>query len=138
MKNQMAPIDPTSPSQSQRRQIENEVVFRKANEKVQIDLSKLRKLAEANGDVALVPSDDLVLHFYCECSDENCRQRIELSLSKYKKLHQDRKQFIICPNHEAVSIEKVVASNAKFSVVEKFFNPPETAASLNTTPINNT
>lgn len=137
MKNPKTSRKNSSPSQSQKRQIENEVVFRKANEQIQKELDQLKELAKEDGAETLLPDENMELHFYCECSDENCRERIVMTLSKYKKLHQDRRQFIICPDHEVISLEKVVVTNSKFSVVEKFFNPPEMAKSLSSTPINN-
>lgn len=125
------------PSPSERRQIENEVVFRNANEQIQKDLDELRKKAKAEGHDSLIPDKDLDLHFYCECSDENCRERIVLALSKYKQLHQDRSQFIVSPKHETTAIEDVVSKKITYTVVEKFIVPPEKATMLKSTPIHN-
>ncbi|MES2971013.1 MAG: hypothetical protein V4702_01680 [Patescibacteria group bacterium] len=125
-------------SPSERRQVENEVVFRRANEKVQNSLDKLEKIAREERDDSFKSHPDMTLHFYCECSDENCRERIVLSLSKYQELHKDRSQFIVMPKHDIPSLEKVVSNKFKYSVVDKFVTPSEAANSLNVTSIQNT
>ena len=128
----------TPPTLSEQRQIENEVVFRKANERVLKELSKLGKLAKAEGQDELIPDKNMILHFYCECSDENCRERIALPLSKYRELHKNRSKFILLPDHEAIAIEEVVMEKSDYSVVDKFLTPPETTTHLQKTPVNNT
>lgn len=122
---------------AERRQIENEVVFRKANERVQKGLAKLGTSARNEGHDTLIPSEDLELHFYCECSDENCHERIVMALSKYKALHRDRSRFIVCPDHETTALEEVVAEKQRYSVVEKFVTPSEASTTLNVTSVNN-
>ncbi len=76
----------------------------------------------------------MTLHFYCECSNEDCHERIALPLSKYKEIHSDRSRFIVMPEHEVPSIENVVSKKTKYSVVDKFVTPLETAATLKATP----
>lgn len=125
------------PSGSKQRQIENEAVFRKANEKIHKQLDKLTKQAKLEGHNALTLAEDLELHFYCECSDENCKARIPLKLSDYRELHKARSRFIVIPNHETTAIEKVVSKNDTYNVVDKFMTPPERPGSLNSTAVNN-
>lgn len=137
MKKKRSSKQATSQSRSERRQIENEVVFRKANEKVQEGLQKLEAMAKAEGVHSIIPDKDMPLHFYCECSDENCRERIVLSLSKYEKLHKDRSRFIVLPNHETAAIEDVVYEQSKYAVVDKKETPPEDASILKRTSVNN-
>jgi len=120
-----------------RRKVENEVVFRQANERVQIELVELERMAEAEGHTSLPNIDDISLHFYCECSDENCRERIVMKLTMYNEFHTNRKQFLISPGHEALEIEKVVFEDSNYTVVEKFATPPETAVKLHHTNIDN-
>ncbi len=131
------PKSTTPTSLAEMRQIENEVVFRKANEQVQKSLAKLKAMAVQDGHRTLVPDGSMELHFCCECSDENCRERIVMSLDAYRSVHNDRSYFIVLPGHETVAIEKVIAKSAKYSVVEKFITPSEKATTLNTTTVNN-
>jgi hypothetical protein len=96
---------------SKRKLAENEVVFREANKSV----------AEFAGDGT---SDDKPLRFYCECSKEECRERIELSPAKYRELHQNSRLFIALPGHEVTEIEKIVSPEGGFNLIEKFDEPP--------------
>jgi len=67
---------------------------------------------------------DLPLHFYRECSDEKCEQRIVIKPSDYKKLHKNSSQFIILPRHRVASIERIVREEPDYMVVEKYMTPP--------------
>jgi hypothetical protein len=122
---------------SERRQIENEMIFRRSNEKVADDLDKLDAQHIKDDFPELVRTDDLELHFKCECSDENCEDRIPIKLSEYQKIHEDRKKFIIKHNHQVENIEKVIITEENYSVVLKNKSTAEPDNSLNTTSINN-
>ncbi len=122
----------------ERRQIENEMIFRRSNETVGISLNKLDAQHVTDGNPQLVRSDDPVLHFKCECSDENCSERIPLKLSTYQEKHLNRGSFIIKPSHQIKSIEKVILSESNYSVVEKNNYTDEPGVELNETPNNNT
>ncbi len=123
--------------QSERRQIENEVVFRQANERVQTELDKLKEIAEEEKDKSLPELENLTFHFFCECSDENCLQKIEIKLSIYNEIHNNRKQFIIKPKHDVSKIENIILKDTNYWVVEKHLQPPERAARLHITNVLN-
>ena len=122
---------------SERRQIENEMIFRRANEKVGDDLDKLDAQLIEDDYPELIRVDDLLLHFKCECSDENCEERIPIKLSVYQKIHEDRNTFIIKHNHQVEDIEKVILTEENYSVVEKNKSTAEPDDTLNITPIDN-
>jgi uncharacterized protein (UPF0216 family) len=124
---------------AERKQIENEMLFRRANEKVGTDLDELDALHIADGNPHLVRNDDLLLNFKCECSDEKCEARIPMKLSLYKKLHVDRSSFIIRPKHEVKPIEKVVETTDTYSVVRKnnVTSEPKPGAEFNKTSLDN-
>jgi uncharacterized protein (UPF0216 family) len=109
----------------ERKQIENEMLFRRANEKVGADLDDLDALHIADGHPHLVRNDDLLLNFKCECSDENCQVRVPMKLSQYREIHADRSAFIIKPKHEVKPIEKVIEVTDTYSVVRKNNVTPE-------------
>lgn len=123
----------------ERKQIENEMLFRRANEKVGSDLDELdaKHIAEGNADLAR--DIDLVLSFKCECSDENCSARIPMMLTDYRELHIDRSTFIIKPHHEVRPIEKVLLTTDTYSVVRKnnVIAEPMEGANFNRTGIDN-
>lgn len=123
----------------ERKQIENEMLFRRVNEKVGDDLDYLDELHIADGNPHLVRNDDLLLKFKCECSDENCDVRIPMRLSQYKKIHEDRSTFVIRPNHEVKPIEKVIEVGDTYSVVRKnnVTAEPEMGAKFNKTNLDN-
>jgi hypothetical protein len=85
----------------------------------------------------LVRDDLIMLLFKCECSDENCDQRISLRLSKYRELHIDRSSFIIKPNHQVESIENVIEQQPEYSVVRKNNVVDEPGDTLHKTIIDN-
>ena len=127
-----------SGSLSEQRQIENEVAFRQANEVAQKELEELKQIAEEEGDRYWANNSDAPFEFYCECSDENCRQKVSLKPSMYKELHSNRKQFVLIPGHQAESIESKVLKTSDYTVVEKHKTPPATTFGLNATSIDNT
>jgi hypothetical protein len=111
---------------SERRQIENEMIFRRLNEVVEDD------------NPHLLWDDAILLNFKCECSDENCDKRIPVKLSVYKKIHENRDAFIVKLKHQVEDIEKVILSEDNYSVVEKNNSTAEPNDILKNTSINNT
>jgi hypothetical protein len=83
----------------------NEAVFREVNEQI-----------EALEEQFSVTDEDPV--FICECSDENCTERISLPLDAYESLRGNPRHFVILPGHET-EIEEVVERHATYFVVEK-------------------
>ncbi|MDQ2973191.1 MAG: hypothetical protein M3Q79_01760 [bacterium] len=120
-------------SVNRRHKIENEVVFRKANEKVSKGLDAIKVAATAEGYNELLIDQDLPLYFFCECSSENCKERIKLKQSTYDKLHSNSRQFVIKPGHIEPEVEKTVRKSKQFIVVEKFEKPPKNVSSLKQT-----
>lgn len=127
-----------SVSNSERRQIENEMIFRQSNEKVAKALDSLDALHAEYGNLDLMRDEDLKLEFKCECSDENCTVRIAMKLSVYTSIHADRKTFVIVPGHQVDSIEEVVDETPDYVVVKKKELVPEPTDGLNRTSVNNT
>jgi hypothetical protein len=124
-------------SKTERKQIENEMIFRRINENVVSDLDNLDAMHTRNGDTDLVRNEDLTLAFKCECSDENCDERILLKLSQYIEIHKDRGSFIVQTGHQVDPIEKVKVEKKDYNVVVKNNTIPEPDGPLNATPINN-
>jgi FPC/CPF motif-containing protein YcgG len=124
-------------SHAERRQIENEMIFRRINEKVGNDLDALDVLHEQEGNPELMRDQDLELDFKCECSDENCTTRIAVPLTEYQTIHENRDTFIVMPNHQVDPIEKIFKSTPTYSVVVKNHSTAEPSDELNTTTIDN-
>jgi len=122
---------------SERRQIENEMIFRRANEKVGDGLDQIDAMHRDDGNPELVRNEDLLLHFKCECSDEDCDARIPIKLTVYQKIHENRDAFIIKLKHQVKEIEKVILTEDNYSVVEKNNSTSEPSNTLNETSIDN-
>lgn len=97
---------------SDRRLVENEVIFRDVNKNIQ-------EFVDAEAET---PAK---LSFYCECSNPDCLERIELSTEHYEKLHRNKKHFITVVGHEFLEVEKVLKKHSNYQVVEKNFTPPK-------------
>lgn len=122
-------------SDAEKKQIENEMIFRRVNEKVGADLDVLDAMHVADGNPHLIRDDDLLLNFKCECSNENCEVRIPLKLSKYRSVHLNRDTFIVKPNHQIDEIEKVITVEKGYLVVKKNNSTPEPNDTLKNTTI---
>jgi hypothetical protein len=122
---------------SERRQIENEMIFRRINETVGDDLGSLDAMHIEDDNLDLIWDDTILLNFRCECSDEDCDKRIPIKLSVYKKIHENRDAFIIKLKHQVREIEKVILTEDNYCVVEKNNSTAEPNDDLNTTTIDN-
>jgi len=124
-------------STEERKQIENEMIFRRINEKVGTGLDELDAMHVKDGNHHLVRSDDMLLNFKCECSDEKCDARIPAKLSTYRKIHVDRDTFIVKLNHQISAIEEVISSTSGYSIVKKHHSTAEPSDKLNKTNLRN-
>lgn len=122
---------------SERRLVENEVVFRELNRRLQVGIDAVNKVALEEGEQPVYVDGDEAFYFYCECSDENCKQRLRISLNEYNKIHQDSKSFIVARNHEVMSLEDVIFVGTDYSVVRKHLEPPRKPVGLHTTTVDN-
>jgi hypothetical protein len=104
---------------SERRLVENEMLFRSTNREVQRRVKRDR-----HGD----EPDGVKLHFYCECSRFYCRDRIKLTVDEYEVATVNEKQFIVLPGHENMTVEKVVSRANGYVVVEKNIDPVKATA----------
>jgi hypothetical protein len=84
----------------------NEAIFRSVNESIMDLESGWETVSE-------------LAQFLCECGDETCRDRIELTVEEYSAVRADGAQFALVPGHEAPDVEFVVAQNDRYAVVRK-------------------
>lgn len=122
---------------SERRLIENEVVFRQRNEMVAEGFKQMHELAQQTNEEGLMIGVETPLHFYCECSDENCRERIRMTPQQYESAHEHRRRFVLLHGHETGEIERIVERKPVWNIVEKLQPVPETAGGLHATEIEN-
>jgi hypothetical protein len=91
----------------------NEVLFRDVNERIK----------EINRDMGFNEAAD----FICECGSGECTMPITLKLREYEAVRAYPTRFAIFPGHEILDVERVIAENERFAVVEK---TPEAAARI--------
>jgi hypothetical protein len=109
---------------SKRRREENEAAFRSRNQSVKAILDSV--LPDEN-------KDDFKLRFTCECSNEQCREVVEVSSADYEQIRRDPRKFIILPGHQQLDIERLVSSDG-YAVAEKLEDPPPSDGQLKPTP----
>jgi hypothetical protein len=85
---------------------ENEELFRRANERL------LEQIREGTSDDTLVP-------FLCECADDLCMARMEMTLDDYRRLRANDGTFGVLPGHVEEHGEVVVQELARYHVVRK-------------------
>jgi hypothetical protein len=100
----------TNPSKE--RLIRNEKILRAQNTATS---KGIKKYFHNNAAIKNAP-----VSFVCECSRLDCKEYITASINTYEKLHQRKDYFTIRHGHGMPSIEKLVAEEEDFDVVEKF------------------
>ena len=86
----------------------NEVMFRAINDRI-------RELA---GRFEQTGID--TLSFICECADETCVERMELTVRQYDDVRAIPARFVVVPGHEATPlVERVVYRSDDFVIVRK-------------------
>ena len=85
---------------------ENQEMSRSANERLQ--------------DVAgRTAEDGVVIPFLCECADDACMGRIEITIDDYFIAHLDDDHYVIIPDHPRIHGEVIVHDHGHYEVVAK-------------------
>jgi hypothetical protein len=88
------------------RLVQNQELFRYANERL--------------GDIVTRANlDGYVVSFLCECADEDCFGRIELTLFEYEQAHLLSDSYIILVGHRRVVNEDVTEKRDTYEIVQK-------------------
>jgi hypothetical protein len=90
-----------------------QVLFREVNEQI----AKLTGL--------LAGSDSWLL--ICECSKDGCADSLEIGADEYEAVRAEGARFVVLPGHELAEVERVVAGNSRYLVVEKLGQAAEIA-----------
>jgi L-lysine 2,3-aminomutase len=85
----------------------NEASFREINERLEQGLRQVQQNPE-------------LLTFICECGEQTCERHVHLSLSEYERVRLDSRHFAVVPGHIFPAVERVIARNERYEVVEKF------------------
>jgi hypothetical protein len=84
----------------------NEELFRNVNEQIE-EISQT------------VERSDPVMEYVCECDRQNCYEKVNATRAEYESVRSDPTHFIVSLGHQDPSVERLVASNDRFLVVEK-------------------
>jgi hypothetical protein len=82
----------------------NEAAFRRLNENLAEDLPDARPYRAG---------------FVCECSAQDCRRLVDLTVAEYQAVRADPMCFLVLPGHERPDLEDVVAEHEGHLVVRK-------------------
>jgi hypothetical protein len=83
---------------------ENETIFRAGNERIR----------------ALVAEALPRTPYMCECGDQRCLERVELTKEEYERVRAHPARFLVLPGHEDMTAgEQVVERFDRYAVVEK-------------------
>ena len=74
---------------------------------------KLRDLDEAFSEVSETYA------IACECADVSCVETLHVQMEEYLAVREHPRRFVILPDHVLPHVERVVASNNGYVVVEK-------------------
>ena len=98
----------------------NQSLFREINERVK----------QLNDGFSMVLP---VGEWICECADDTCVVRVELSAQEYEAVRADGKHFIVSTSddHVFADVERVTERNERYWVVEKFGKAGEVADQFN-------
>jgi hypothetical protein len=93
------------------RQAKNEALHREVNERIE-------KVDEHAGAGWAKP--DHLFDFLCECGEDDCFERVTMTLAEYEQLRQQDDRFAVVPGHENTEIETVVeAREDRYLIVDK-------------------
>lgn len=96
----------------------NEVMFRSINDRIRELADRLNRGGEP-------------LSLICECADETCVERLQLTLRQYDDLRGIPARFVVVPGHEATPlVERVVFRSDDFVIVRKIGLAAEIAREL--------
>src|SRR5215203_808071 len=98
------------------RQSRNEGLIREVNERI----ADVDKAAEETS----FARDETVFEFLCECGATDgeagaCEERVLMTINEYEQVRSQDDRFAVYPGHEEEGLERVVARNERFVVVDK-------------------
>jgi hypothetical protein len=68
--------------------------------------------------------------YFCECADQDCRQKVSLRKQEYEAVRSDPRRFVIALGHEIPDVETVIEKHEGWAVIEKAPEVTETVEML--------
>ncbi len=103
------------------------------NREQQVEGARTQSLfREVNERIETITSEHRVVEgeILCECTNSACLETILLTLDDYEAVRSIPTHFIVAPGHDVPEIERVVTTNARYTVVAKFGEGGITAVQL--------
>jgi hypothetical protein len=96
----------TAHEERERRAGKNQSLFRDVNERVS-EINKAHGLWVTLSD------------WICECADETCTERIELTPQQYERVREEPTHFVVAPDakHVVFDVERVVEQRERYWIV---------------------
>jgi hypothetical protein len=110
----MAQVDPSDQQADEIGQRQS--LFRELNERIE-ELSETFDVLEG-------------ITIFCECGSNTCRAQIAMTEVEYERLRRVPTHFAVLPGHDIPDVERVIAQNERYVVVEKFGQSAITAIKL--------
>jgi len=63
--------------------------------------------------------DGQLIPFLCECADDNCMGRVEITAWRYEDIHVREGQYVILPGHMRIAGEEIMEENSYYEIVRK-------------------
>jgi hypothetical protein len=63
--------------------------------------------------------DGQLIPFLCECAEDDCMGRIEITAWRYEDIHAEARQYVILPGHMRIAGEKILEENPYYEIVKK-------------------
>jgi hypothetical protein len=105
-------------SAREERLVQNEALFRVANE-------RMAAWEEQH-------SEEPAEHYFCECADPDCREKVLLHRHEYETVRANSLRFFVVAGHEIPDVESVIEERDGWVVIEK--HPEVTPTAIATDP----
>ena len=99
----------------QERLAANQALYRRVNEQIKALNQAFESTAGIRGE------------WVCECPDTDCTTMIAAQLFEYEEVRLNARRFLVHPEHIFPEVERVVDTNERFTIVEKFAAGAEVA-----------
>jgi hypothetical protein len=106
------------PTPREERIVDNEALFRAANE----------RMAGWEEQHTKDPEEP----YFCECGDVECREKVRLHQNEYESVRSSPRRFFVVAGHEIPDVESVIEEHDGWYVIEK--DPEVTATAIATDP----
>ena len=63
--------------------------------------------------------DGQLIPFLCECAEDDCLGRIEITAWRYEDIHTEERRYVILPGHMRIAGEEIMEANSYYEIVKK-------------------